>query len=192
MQGVTGEPQNDRSLQTCKLLQPVSLFKTVLQKPDEGRHHATDKANCNISVINPLRTVMMQPSTTRLDPASFSPVCMPVVGSVGILHALKADVQVIRGVKPVVEGQMPLLFGVAIRPHLMKPTTRHVQHLSSFQLALQASALCRKEGKLLPDVPFCLRKIHSTEAWRIAVINNCLPVDTTWSCIMICFTAFAI
>ena len=40
----------------------------------------------------------------------------------------------------------------------------------------------RKEGKLLPDVPFCLRKIHSTEAWRIAVINNCLPVDTTWSC----------
>ena len=80
---------------------------------------------------------------------------------VGILHALNADVQVIRGVKPVVEGQMAPLFGVAIRPHLMKPTTRHVQHLSSFQLALQASALCLDGGNKEVKVNTrCITKMH--------------------------------
>ena len=56
---------------------------------------------------------------------------------------------------------MPPLFGVAIRPHLMKPTTRHVQHLSSFELALQASVPCLEGGK--KEVKFdacCVTKMH--------------------------------
>jgi len=60
---------------------------------------------------------------------------------------------------------MPPLFGVAIRPHLMKPTTRHVQHLSSFQLALQASVLCLQgDNEEVKVNTRCITKMHGVKA----------------------------
>ena len=143
MQGVTGEPQNDRSLQTCKLLQPVSLFKTVLQKPDEGRHHATDKADCNISVINLLRTVMMQPSTTRLDPASFSPVCMPVVGSVVNAPCWEVPKKLAIAVGKHVQGQARNQMSFR---HFSVSKDRHSPALRQYICNLQHAACAKAEG----------------------------------------------
>ena len=91
---------------------------------------------------------------------------------------------------------MPPLFGVAIRPHLMKPTTRHVQHLSGFQLALQASVLClesviRNSSLTLATLPRCsgmkavlpftnMQQPRYDYATQVRC-NNCSCVSWVWA-----------